>query len=257
MVGAVALGIFGLGALLFGERPALLFGQPPPKGAGPRAEKEKRTINTSGTATVRVKADSARVFFGVADIAPTIKEARTSNAERVRRMIGALKDLNIPDLRMKTADVQVVILNHQKSEEQLPRVVGYRVQTSLTVLIQDNDPVKLGATAARVLDTALENGANSIQHVTFFRKETNEAQREAMTRAVQDALANARALATGVRGEITDTVTISGTPQYYYDSRQMTTQNTIAFGPAGAEGATTLVAGDLELSCTVNVTCHY
>jgi uncharacterized protein YggE len=252
----VALGVLVLGALLCLERPALVFGQrPDAAGEGHKQDKDKRTISTSGTATVRIKPDSARVFFGVESIARTIKEARGDNAAHVRHVIAALSDLKIPDLRMKTADVQVTLIQHQDTQDKLPQIIGYRVQSSLTVLVQDNDPVKLGAAASRLLDTALESGANSIQHIAFFRKDETDARRRAMTAAVEDALRNARALAAGVHGEVADTVSISGAPQYRFDQRAQM-QNSLV--PSGGEaGATTLVAGDLEVSCSVNVQCRY
>ena len=38
---------------------------------------------------------------------------------------------------------------------QLPPISGYRISNTFTVLVQDDDPLKLGALASRVLDTAL------------------------------------------------------------------------------------------------------
>ena len=42
----------------------------------PEAGKEKRSVSTSGTATVRIKPDAARVFFGVQTFSTTVQGAR-------------------------------------------------------------------------------------------------------------------------------------------------------------------------------------
>ena len=139
---------------------------------------KQRTINTSGTATVRVKPDSARVFFGVQTIAPTIKAARTDNADRVKKVMEALNALNVPDLKMKTSDVSVDLIQTHKNEDKLPQVLGYRITNTFTVLVRNDTPAKLSAFAAQVLDTALENGATNVQQIVFFKGDLVEAQRQ-------------------------------------------------------------------------------
>src|SRR6516164_10397832 len=79
-----------------------LRGQAPGEAADP--PKDKRTITTSGTATLKVKPDAARVYFGVQTVAKTIQEARKENSSQSRKVVNALSALNVPDLKMKTAD---------------------------------------------------------------------------------------------------------------------------------------------------------
>ena len=217
--------------------------------------KEKRSIHTSGTAMVRVKPDSARVFFGVETMAPGVKDARADSEKRVKAVLDALHGLKIPNLRMKTADVTVSLEKTHRREDRLPEILGYKVTHTFTVLIQDADVDKLGATARRVLDTALEHGANIVEHISFFRQDDKEARREALAKAVEDALANAKALAGGAKVQLRDPITIHGQPDYssgrYNDNRS---QNVMA--QPGGDGAT-MVAGDLVVTCSVSVTCSY
>src|SRR6185369_4815140 len=65
------------------------------------AKKEPHTLRTSGSATVRIKPDAARVFFGVQTQAATVKEARAENNRRVNKIMAALVALKIPDLKTK------------------------------------------------------------------------------------------------------------------------------------------------------------
>src|SRR6476659_1710288 len=174
-------------------------------------KKEPPTLRTSGSATVRLKPDAARVFFGVQTQDATVSKARTENNRRVRKIMEALAALKIADLKTKTSDVQVDILYGRSDGVQLPPITGYRVSTTFTVLVTDDDPAKLGSQASKVLDAALENGANSVQQVVFLSKNgMTDARRKALTQAVEDALANARAVATGGKKGQVEAFTIEG-----------------------------------------------
>ena len=95
--------------------------------AGPEAKAEKRTISTSGQATIKVKPDSARVYFGVQTLAETIKKARADNAASVKKVMDALTALQIPDLKMKSSDVHVELVQSAHDRDSLPRTLGYKV----------------------------------------------------------------------------------------------------------------------------------
>ena len=219
--------------------------------------KEKRTITTAGVSTLKVKPDAARVFFGVQTAAKTIQEARKENNERSRKVIDALKALNIPDLKMKTADINVqVIYEQQRGGLHLPAILGYQVTNSFTALVHDKDSVRLGTNASRVLDTALENGANSVQQIVAFRENEDDVRREGLSKAVEAALANAEAIAKGAKVRIKDTFTLQGQPEYSYGPGQCGLTNTVVVAGAGA-GETPVIVGDLEVTIRVSVTCTY
>src|SRR5262249_12810527 len=137
----------GLAGVILLSGLLLLRGQNLPPTAGPTAEakKEPHTLRTSGSGTVRVTPDAARVFFAVQTQATAIKEARLDNNNRVRKIMEALSALKVPDLKTKTSDVQVDILYGRTDGNQLPPITGYRLSNTFTVLVQDTDPVKLGA----------------------------------------------------------------------------------------------------------------
>lgn len=228
--------------------------------AAVEAKKEPHVLRTSGTATVRIKPDAARVFFAVQTSAATIKETRTDNNARVRKIMAALTALKIPDLKSKTSDVHVDIIYGRQDLNQLPPILGYRITNSFTVLVQDEDPAKLGALASQVLDGALENGANSVQQIAFLSKEgLSQARRKALQLAVEDALANAKALGAGAKKENLETVTIDGQPTYRdpYSGRHAMMQSMNVAIPAGGGQEASMVIGDLEVTCNVNVSCTF
>ena len=236
---------------------AVLFlrSQPTTTVRGPEAEKDKHTINASGAATIRIKPDSARVFFGVQTIAKTVREAREENSAKTRAVLDALRNLHIKDLKMKTSNVNVELLQSHRGEATLPAILGFRLTNSFTVLITDQDAASLSSKASQVLDSALEAGANQVQQILFFVRNEEEVNRQALSKAVEDALANAQALAAGAKVTIRDTVAISGQPEYYRYPAQMMQNSMPVGGPRGSE--TPVVAGDLEITCRVNIECRY
>jgi hypothetical protein len=218
---------------------------------------EKGTISTSGTATLKVKPDAVHVYFGVQTIATKVKAAREENSEKCKRLIAALNALGIRGLKIKTADINVdLIQSNQSDAAKLPEILGYRVTNSFSVLVEDKDAAKLGQNASRVLDTALENGANFVQRMVAFRHDEGEIKRDGLTKAVEDALANARAIAAGAKVQVSGTFALNGQPEFTYGQGQCGLTNTLVVGGAGI-GDTPVIVGDLEVIIRVSVTCTY
>src|SRR5205807_928672 len=131
-----------------------------------------------------------------------------------------------------------------------------RVTNSFTVLVQDKDSARLSSNASHVLDTALENGANSVQQIVAFRHDDAEIKRTALSSAVEAGLANAKATAAGAKVTIVDTFAINGEPEYSYGRGQCGLTNRLVVGGA-AEGETPVIVGDLEITIRVSVSCTY
>jgi uncharacterized protein YggE len=224
-----------------------------PAGGG---KSEKGTINTSGTATLKVKPDAVHVYFGVQTIAKNVKAAREENSEKCKKLIAALNALKIPDLKIKTADINVDLIQPGHDPTKLPEILAYRVTNSFSVLVQDKDAAKLSQNASRALDTALENGANFVQRMVAFRHDDAEIKRNGLTQAVEDALANARAIAAGAKVQINGTFALAGQPEYTYGQGQCGLTNTLVVG-GEAGGDTPVIVGDLEITIRVSVTCTY
>ena len=238
--------LFFLWFLMPGER---LKSQPP------EGQNSRRTIKVSGTGTVTLKPDSARVYFGVQSLTSSIKTARSDNAAKVKKVFDSLMGLKIPDLQLRSADVQVEQIQSRADDNKLPAILGYRITNTFTVLIQNSDPAKLGEITGRILDTALESGANEVLKIQIFNKDMSKVKREALGLAVKDAKTNAQAIAEGAGVKIMDTSLIDGEPEAYDRGIQT------AVGPGLGEGqgdlSTRLVVGDISVSCRVVVECTY
>lgn len=156
--------------------------QAPPQ-AQPAPEPREGTIQVSGQATIQVPADRALISFAVETEAATAQEASASNAERMDAVIRALRNAGVRGLEVETFGYS---LNpeYQSSREGTGgrTIVRYRAMNHVRVRLPGVE------NAGRVLDTALEAGANRVADLTFEASDT----REARLQALRDAVAKAR-----------------------------------------------------------------
>ena len=252
---AAAVGILVLGAYWWGQNQNQAQAQ---NGGKQKKEAEKRLLTTSGTATIRVKPDSARVFFTVETYGEQIREARTENAQKTRKILEAIKALKIANLKTKSDNVNVDLVRSQdRTPTTLPKLLGYHVTNSFTVLVENDDAVKLGDFAAQILDAALENGATGVSRIVLFKKNEEAVRREALTKAVEDAMTNARALARGADEKVLESIAINNEPRYFFRGDGLSNTVNVQDINWGGAGGTPVVVGALEITCTVNVTCKY
>jgi uncharacterized protein YggE len=176
-----------------------------------------RTISCSGTATVKVLPDAARLTLGVEATAPTVKEAHGEVGPRVIKVVGALAEATGLHHRLESSNVRVEADDKKEAEpgnqkadaKQPPEKTRFRVVHTLSVVVEESDPRKLSQAAGRLLEVALSGGANSAEPVEFFRKDLAAVEPQALTQAAADALANAKALASGAGVEVAEVLTVS------------------------------------------------
>lgn len=167
---------------------------------------QPRTITVEGTGTVLGKPDSARIFLTVVTTGKTVAGVREENSQVVGRVQAAILALKLPDLKSRTRDSSLSI---EYADRDRLRIAGYQMRHSFSVVVTEPDVEKLGQTAARVLDVGLENGVNSGGSVEFFKADDSTMKRLSMTKAVEDALANAQAHATGANVKLTNVLQIT------------------------------------------------
>jgi uncharacterized protein YggE len=245
------LGIL-LGAILAALVTAVLVhGQPDrprPETAG-----TVRTITAYGTGTASAAPDAARVYLEVTSNAKTVPAARAENARAAKAVREALAGLKVEGLRTRISGSDVHPTRNKDGE-----LTGYSVSVTFAVFIPDREPERLAANAERVLEAGLQSGANADGGVYFFRSDDAELRREAMRKAVEDAVASTRALAAGAKVTVAEVVTIEEIYRWGEDGD---------LGPRGGGGnpllgggepaQTTFAAGAWEVSRRVRVVCRY
>ena len=174
-----ALAALVVAVAAFVARPGAAHGTSAPAG---------RVITVSGTGTVSSAPNSASFTFGVQTDGATAREAQAANAERMSRVIDALRGLGIAKADLQTTDISV----GQKWSND-GSVVGYTANNSLQV------KVHRVALAGRVVDTAVAAGATQTSGPSFSHAERYEA---ALQKAVDQARSKAEALAAEANVEL-------------------------------------------------------
>ncbi|MFQ6080406.1 MAG: SIMPL domain-containing protein [Candidatus Bathyarchaeia archaeon] len=200
---------------------------------------QPKTLMVTGYGWASAAPDVARVSLGVLTQAATATEAVQQNAEKMSRVIGALKEMGITEDNMKTEHFSVYPVY---SRSDLPEVVGYRVSNVIIVDVYDLNMV------GRVIDKATEAGTNQVQGVTFTLSENKSraVKLEALQKAAEDANIKAETIAGSLGIEIVGILHVS--------------ENTVWYQPYRVDAEylkapeTPIIPGDVQGSATMQVT---
>jgi uncharacterized protein len=126
------------------------------------------TIITQGHGEVKVRPDSLSVNVTVESRNTVLVNARAENNKKMQAIVAALKGLNIPNMKLETQGLNVYPIQGEYQRDKLPKVVGYQVTNSLNVIVTGAAPDMLGETGSRIVDTALNAGANNVGGLNFY-----------------------------------------------------------------------------------------
>lgn len=199
----------------------------------------RRTITVNGTATITVDPDEAVVRLGVRTQADRAQEAMDLNSQKMQKVLDALRELGLGDDDLATSLIEL----YPRYDDRGETVIGYDAANEVEVTIRD-----LG-TVGRVLDTAVDAGANVAGGISFRVSDANEGLDEALAEAVVDAKAKAETMAAAADASVGQVMTIveeaGGQPGPYYAER-------VAY--AAADTAVPVETPTIETTVSVSVT---
>jgi uncharacterized protein YggE len=179
-------------------------------GSPKAADAEERTssagqdlITAQGYGELRVRPDSLRTSVGVEVRASTLEKARADVGTRLARLIKALTALRIPGAVLQTQTLEFYPIYSEENNNKPRKIIAYSATHRLSVTVLGATPTDLGDYTSRIIDTAIQSGANVIGDVDFFLRDTSVAQGRALEAAVLNAGQNARAMAEAGRVRIT------------------------------------------------------
>ena len=206
-------------------------------------EPRPRTVNVSGMAEVSAEPDIARVTLGVESRKPTMEAARAEVAATVDRVLALARELKIDPKQVNATRVQVQPEYRWNENDRERVLLGYMVGRQVEVELKDLD--KLGA----LLERAVDAGVNQVGDPMLDSSRRKDLEREAMTKAVEDARLNAEALAraAGAKLGAVRTLSASGSapPMPMYRAA-------MAVADAKMAPEATYQAGDMKFSANVN-----
>jgi uncharacterized protein len=162
----------------------------PVAGQDPASE-TPRLVRVSAHASVQRPPDRAVVQLAVETMAATAGGATRENAATMDRVLAALRQLGIPENRIRTTriELQPRYDHRQRPEETPPPIVGYQAINQVMVRLDDMELV------GRVVDAAVGAGANRVTGISFELSDPQTAYHEALRLAVARARAEAEVLA--------------------------------------------------------------
>ena len=206
-------------------------------------EARPRTAAVTGQGEVSAEPDLAHVTLGVESRKPTMAEARAEVAATVDRVLALTRSLKIDPKLVDATRVQVQPEYSWNEKDRKRILLGYLVSRQVEVELRDLE--QLGT----LLERAVDAGVNQVNDPVLDSSKRKDLEREAMTRAVQDARLNAETLARAAGVKLGAVRTLNGSTSGpvipLYKAR-------VAMADAMAAPEATYQPGDMKFSASVS-----
>ena len=136
------------------------------------------TLAISAYGEVKLPPDQATISLGVETTGPTAAAAMGANAEKMNRVVAALKAAGVADRDIRT-DQLSLSPQYAYAEGQAPRLTGYQASNQVTVT--ENDLTRLG----RLTDAVVGAGATNVGGISFGLASPVAAENSARVAAVK------------------------------------------------------------------------
>jgi uncharacterized protein YggE len=209
-------------------------------------EARPRTVSVSGSGEVSAEPDLARVTLGIEARRPTLAEARAEVTATVDRVLKLTRDLRIDPKLVNATRVQVQPEYNWNPKDRKRTLLGYIVSRQVQVELRDLEQLGL------LLERAIDAGANQVGDPMLDSSRRKELEREAMTKAVEDARLNAETLARAAGAKLGSIRTLNGgasgppIPMYRVHAA-------MADSAAPAPPEATYVAGEMKFNANASV----
>ena len=201
-------------------------------------------LDLSATGDVTRVPDIAVITAGVVTRAATARSALQQNADRMDRVIAALKHAGVEDRDIQTSNIN---LNpeYTYANNQPPKLNGYTASNQLTIRFRDI------ANSGTILDTLVAEGANQINGPSLTIDKPELALDEARARAAATGRARADLYARSLGMRVVRVVAVSETGGSYPVPPPMPMYARAEMAQAAD---TKIVPGEQKLSITLTMT---
>lgn len=147
-----------------------------------------RHLTVSGQGRVEVAPDMAVVTIGVRTQADTARAALSANSQQMAAVLARLRATGIEPRDIQTGALSLGPL-YEYPDSRAPRLVGFEASNEVVVRVRALD------TVGAVLDTAVEDGANTLGGLVFTLAEPGPVRDAALAAAVREARRKAEIMA--------------------------------------------------------------
>lgn len=168
---------------------------------------EAPVLSVDGRGSASMAPDQAVLTVGVVSHARNADQAQTDNARKSAAIVQALKQLGVAGSDIKSQNFSFHP-DYRTDEKQQNKISGYTASHSLQVNIRDI------AKAGKVIDTALQAGANEVNSLHFSVSDQSKVRQEALQQAIADARSKADVIARSLGRQIVGIKSVSESTGY-------------------------------------------
>ena len=213
------------------------------------------TITVDGKGEVVTKPDIATFSFSVTEDAKTVAEAQKKSSERMNRALALLKDGKVAETDIKTVGYNI----NPKYEYQNcppftacpvrdPQVIGYQVSQSIEVKVRDIEK------AGDLLSSIGSVGVQNISGLSFSVDDDEKFKAEAREKAIEEARAKAKTLASDLGVRLVRVVSFSEYPSYPIAYGMGGVMYDKAISAIAPQANVSIPAGENKIVSQVNIT---
>jgi uncharacterized protein len=201
-------------------------------------------IKVRGEGEIAVQPDTATVNLGVVTESKELIEGQKQNSMDANKVIDSLIRLGIDRNQIQTFDYRIESDYDYDQGKQIFR--GYKITHILQVKIEDLNII------GKVVDTAVENGANYVANVQFTTRYKESYYQQALTMALNNASNKAKTIANTLR------VTLNPTPILVIEgSNTIQPYESQQFALAKVSSTTQIQPGQLIIKASVAAEYKY
>ena len=199
-------------------------------------------ITVTGEALISAEPDQAQLDIGVVTESRTAPEASKENAERLTRVLSEVKKILGKADEVKTSGYSLTPA-YRYPQGGKPEIVGYNASNTIRIKTMNLDLV------GRLIDSAMQAGANNVNRLVFTLKDEQAAQLEALRAASAKARTKAEAIAAALGLKVVKIISVTeGERAIQPIFRQMTAR------AEAAPAQTPVEPGTVEVHSTVSMT---
>ena len=203
------------------------------------------TISVSGEGTVEAQPDRATISVGVVTRDKNPSAVQAANARTATSVINSIVALGVERRNISTGNYSFnPVYRHTDNGKRI--LEGYEATNSVTIIVDDLSLV------GKVIDTALNHGANRVNSLNFGLRDKAAYQDQALRLAVLDAKRKAEVAAAALGKIIVSVRNVSINSSHVSAPRNYKMASAMA-DEAAAEYETPIESGTLNCSANVHV----
>ena len=203
-----------------------------------------RLVSVTGEGEVKAQPDMAYVTLGVEARKPTLAAARSEVTAAVDRLLALTRDLKIDPKYVDSTQLQVQPEYRWNDKDSQRVLLGYFVSRQIEVELRDLE--RLGP----LLERAVSAGANQVGGARLDSSKRKDLEREALTRAVEDARLDADTLARAAGVKLGPVQSLSASMSMPFQPKYM--ERAVAAAPMADAAEQTYAAGEMKFLATVS-----